>query len=73
MKRVLVLGAAFAGLLLTNTPHFANPGSKVSNLQLNPHGSVRSPGGFTEITGLANTGHDGIGERVFRLGLRIGF
>jgi hypothetical protein len=55
----------------TNTPHFANPGTNVSNLQLNPDGSVRSLGGFTEITGLANTGRDGIDERVFRFGLRL--
>jgi hypothetical protein len=57
----------------TNTPHFANPGSNVSNLQLNPDGTVRALGGYTEITGLANTGRDGIDERVFRFGLRIGF
>lgn len=55
----------------TNTPHFANPGANVSNLQLNPDGSIRNLGGFTEITGLANTGRDGIDERVFRLGLRM--
>jgi hypothetical protein len=55
----------------TNTPHFANPGTNVSNLQLNPDGSVRSLGGYTEITSLANTGRDGIDERVFRLGLRL--
>jgi hypothetical protein len=55
----------------TNTPHFANPGTNVSNLQLNPDGSVRSLGGYTEITGLANTGRDGIDERVFRFGLRL--
>jgi hypothetical protein len=55
----------------TNTPHFGNPGTNVSNLQLNPDGSVRSLGGYTEITGLANTGRDGIDERVFRFGLRL--
>lgn len=55
----------------TNTPHFANPGTNASNLQLNPDGSVRNLGGFTEITGLANTGRDGIDERVFRFGLRL--
>jgi hypothetical protein len=55
----------------TNTPHFANPGTNVSNLQLNPDGSIRALGGYTEITGLANTGRDGIDERVFRLGLRL--
>ena len=57
----------------TNTPHFANPGNNVSNLQLNADGSIRALGGYTEITGLANTGRDGIDERVFRFGLRIGF
>ncbi|MBL8177201.1 MAG: TonB-dependent receptor [Bryobacterales bacterium] len=57
----------------TNTPHFGNPGTNVSNLQLNPDGSVRNLGGFTEITSLANTGRDGIDERVFRLGLKISF
>jgi hypothetical protein len=57
----------------TNTPHFANPGNNVSNLQLNTDGTIRSLGGYTEITTLANTGRDGIDERVFRLGLRIGF
>ena len=57
----------------TNTPHFGNPGANVSNLQLNPDRSIRNLGGFTEITSLANTGRDGIDERVFRLGLRISF
>lgn len=57
----------------TNTPHFANPGNNVSNLQLNPDGSIRALGGFTEITGLQNTGRDGIDERVFRFGLRLSF
>jgi len=57
----------------TNTPHFDNPGNNVSNLQLNPDGSVRNLGGYTEITALANTGRDGVDERVFRLGLRISF
>jgi len=45
----------------------------VSNLQLNADGSIRNLGNFTEITGLANTGRDGIDERVFRLGLRLTF
>jgi hypothetical protein len=57
----------------TNTPHFSNPGRNVSDLQLNPDGSVRSLGGFTEITGTTGTGREGIDERVFRLGLRISF
>jgi hypothetical protein len=57
----------------TNTPHFANPGANVSNLQLNPDGSIRNLGGYSEITSLANTGRDGIDERVFRFGLRVSF
>ncbi|MBI4904646.1 MAG: TonB-dependent receptor [Acidobacteria bacterium] len=55
----------------TNTPHFGNPGTNVSNLQLNADGTVRALGGFTEITSLANTGRDGQDERVFRLGLKV--
>jgi len=58
---------------VSNTPHFANPGTNVSNLQLNPNGTIRSLGGYTTITGIANTGRDGVDERVFRLGLRLSF
>jgi hypothetical protein len=61
---------------LTNTPHFANPsgnGTNVSQLQLNPDGSVRNLGGFSSITSTANSGRDGIDERLIRLGLRLGF
>jgi hypothetical protein len=58
---------------LTNTPHFANPSANVSNLQLNADGSIRNLGGFSTITSTANTGRDGIDERLFRIGLRLGF
>lgn len=58
---------------LTNTPHFANPGANVSNLQLNPDGSIRNLGGFSTISGIRNTGREGLDERVFRFGLRFGF
>jgi carboxypeptidase family protein/TonB-dependent receptor-like protein len=57
----------------TNTPHFSNPGSNVSNLQLNPDGSIRNLGGYTEITSTTGTGREGVDERVFRLGLRLRF
>jgi hypothetical protein len=57
----------------TNTPHFGNPGTNASNLQLNPDGSIRALGGYTEISSLQNTGRDGIDERVFRFGLRLSF
>lgn len=58
---------------LTNTPHFANPGTNVSNMVLNSDGTVRSLAGYTEVTGVANLGRDGVDERRFRFGLRISF
>jgi hypothetical protein len=61
---------------LTNTPHFANPSTanaNVSNLQLNADGTIRNLGGFSSITTTANTGRDGIDERLFRIGVRFGF
>ena len=58
---------------LTNTPHFANPGANRSNLSLNPDGTVRDLGGYTEITSTINLARDGIDERQFRFGLRLSF
>jgi len=58
---------------LTNTPHFGNPNANVSNLQLNADGTIRNLGGFSSITTTANTGRDGIDERLFRIGVRFGF
>ncbi|MEJ7605861.1 MAG: hypothetical protein WKF37_06260 [Bryobacteraceae bacterium] len=58
---------------LTNTPHFSNPGGNVSNLTLNADGSVRSLGGFSEITGTSSLGREGIDERQLRFGLRLSF
>jgi Carboxypeptidase regulatory-like domain/TonB dependent receptor len=49
-----------------NTDHFNNPGGNVSSMQLNPDGSIRSLGGYTEVTGA-------FGERQLRLGLRLGW
>jgi hypothetical protein len=60
-------------LNLTNTPHFANPAANVSNLQLNPDGSVKNLGGFGVITATTGNGREGVDERVFRFGLRISF
>jgi hypothetical protein len=56
----------------TNTPHFSNPASNVSNLQLNPDGSVRSLNGFGVITSTERRGRQ-YDEREFRLGLRLTF
>ncbi len=57
----------------TNTPHWGNPGTNVSNMQLNADGSIRSLGGYTEITTTRTNGRENIDERVFRLGLRFAF
>jgi TonB dependent receptor len=60
-------------LNFTNTPHFSNPGGNRSNLVLNTDGTIKSLGGYTEITSTAGTGREGIDERVFRFGLRLSF
>ena len=46
---------------LTNTPHFANPSGNASN-----------PASFGIISGTANSGREGIDERLFRVGFRFG-
>ena len=56
---------------LTNTPQLANPSSNISGLRTDAAG--RFTGGVFEITGVANTGRDGLVQRAFRLGLRLGF
>lgn len=54
----------------TNTPKFNNPSSAINSLQLNPDGTFR--GGVFEITGTNSLGRD-VGDRIFRLGLRLAF
>lgn len=49
------------GFNMTNTPHHSNPTSSVSS------------GTFMQALGIANTGREGIDERTFRLGLRLGW
>lgn len=51
----------------TNTPHFNNPGANASSMVLNPDGTVRTLGGYTEITSAVND------ERQFRFALRLSF
>jgi hypothetical protein len=58
-------------LNVSNTPQWANPSSNISSLRTTPDG--RFQGGVFEITGVANTGRDGLSQRAFRLGMRIGF
>ena len=59
-------------LNVTNTPHFANPASNVSNLQLNPDGTVRNLNGFGVITSTTRVGRQ-YDEREWRLGARLTF
>ncbi len=53
---------------LTDRPRFANPGNNVSNLRLNPDGTVRDLNGFAVVTGT----NDG-SERQIRFGVRLGW
>jgi len=58
---------------LFNRPTFANPGNlNVSNLQLNPDGTVRNLNGFGVINATQNAGRE-YAERYVRVGLRLGF
>ncbi len=53
---------------VTNRPRFANPGANVSNLRLNPDGTVANLNGYAVITGT----QDG-SERQIRFGVRLGW
>ena len=57
---------------LSNTPHFSNPGSNVSNLQLTSTGTVQSLNGYDQITSVNPLGRL-IDPRYFRFGLRFMF
>jgi len=59
-------------LNLSNTPHFANPGANVSNLQLNSDRSVKNLNGFSQITATNQLGRL-LDQRYFRFGLRFMF
>ncbi|MFN7919804.1 MAG: TonB-dependent receptor [Bryobacteraceae bacterium] len=58
---------------LSNTPHFATPGTNVSSMQLNPDGSLRNLNGYTVINGVQNTGREGVDERMVRFALKFSF
>jgi len=51
----------------TNTPHFNNPSTNVSNMRLNADGTINSLGNFMSITSAR------LDERNFRFGLRLSF
>jgi len=56
----------FEAFNVLNTAHFNNPGGNVSNLQLNPDGTVRNLNGFAVVS-------SAYGERQMRLGVRFGW
>ena len=56
----------------SNTPHFSPPGTNVSNMVLNPDGSVRNLAGYTQVLSTENLGRD-FDERHIRFGLRLSF
>ena len=60
-------------LNFSNTPHFAAPGSNVSNLLKNADGSVRSLNGFSTVTSTISLAREGLDARQFRFGLRVSF
>jgi hypothetical protein len=66
LPRKATMTIRFEAFNVLNTAHFNNPGANVSNLQLNPDGSVRNLNGFSEVT-------SAYGERQMRIGLRLGW
>jgi hypothetical protein len=57
---------------VTNTPHFANPATNISNVTFNPDGTIRALNGVGAITSTVRIGRQ-YDEREWRLGLRFGF
>src|SRR5262249_46827555 len=62
-----------AAVNVSNTPHWGNAGTNVSNMQLNGDGTVKSLNGYAEITSVRKNARENTDERVLRLGLRISF
>ena len=59
---------------VTNTPHFANPGStNISTVSFNPDGSVASLGGFGALSSVNARDQEGVDQRFIRVGARITF
>jgi hypothetical protein len=61
------------GFNIANTPHFNNPsGTNVSNMSLNPDGTLKALGGFMQITTTNPLGRL-LDQRYFRFGFRVTF
>ncbi|MEO8591842.1 MAG: TonB-dependent receptor [Candidatus Solibacter sp.] len=72
IKERMSLQLRVEALNATNTPHFGNPATNISNLQLNPDGSIRNLNGVGVVTSSNRTGRQ-YDEREFRIGLRFAF
>ena len=73
LSRALRLQFRLEGFNITNRPLFANPRNlNVSNLQLNPDGTVRNLNGFGVINTTQNAGRE-FAERYMRVGIRMSF
>jgi hypothetical protein len=68
MRRNMNLQVRMEAFNVTNRPRFANPAANVSNLRLNPDGTVANLNGYAVITGT----QDG-SERQIRFGVRFGW
>ena len=56
----------FEAFNVLDKQHFDNPGGTVSNLRLNPDGTIRDLNGFAEVLTASN-------ERQVRVGVRLGW
>ncbi len=68
LARQMNLQVRLEAFNVTNRPRFSNPGGNVSNLRLNPDGTVNNLNGYAVITST----QDG-SERQVRLGIRLGW
>ena len=57
---------------VSNTPHFSNPNTNISNVTFNADGSIRALNGVGGITSTDRTGRQ-YDEREWRFGARFGF
>jgi hypothetical protein len=73
LTRTMKLQFRLEAFNVMNRPQFAIPGNlNVSNLQLNPDGTVKNLNGFGVINATQSLGRD-YSERYLRLGMRLSF
>jgi len=72
IKERFKLQFRFESFNFLNTPHFGLPSTNVSNMVLNPDGTVKNLGGYSTITSTQNLGRD-FDERHIQFDLRLSF